>query len=91
MRFAQTPFPRPSAAIVGAAFIYLSGSAWMLSYTLTDEPRTLLWLAVVASRRRSPMRSRRGTVRGRSRMEASGERAEAFGVGEDDVARLRSE
>jgi basic amino acid/polyamine antiporter, APA family len=48
LRFAPTPFLRPSAGVVGAGVIYLLGSAWMLWYTLTDDPRALLWLAVVA-------------------------------------------
>jgi APA family basic amino acid/polyamine antiporter len=39
--------PRPSAPVVVAALVFLSGSVWMLWYTLTDDPRTLLWLAVV--------------------------------------------
>jgi amino acid transporter len=47
LRFVVTPFARPSAGVVVAAVVYLSGSAWMLWYTLTDDPRSLLWLAVV--------------------------------------------
>ncbi len=48
LRFGRTPFPRPSPLVMVAAIVYLAGSAWMLWYTLTDDPRTLLWLAVVA-------------------------------------------
>jgi APA family basic amino acid/polyamine antiporter len=47
LRFGRTPFPRPSAGVMAAAFIYLAGAAWMLWFTLADDPRTLLWLAVV--------------------------------------------
>jgi APA family basic amino acid/polyamine antiporter len=47
LRFARTPLPRPSAGVLAAAAVYLAGSAWMLWYTLADEPRALLWLAVV--------------------------------------------
>ena len=48
LRFGRTRFPRPSLVVVAAALVYLAGSAWMLWYTLTDDPRALLWLAVVA-------------------------------------------
>jgi amino acid transporter len=48
LRFGRTPFPRPSLSLVAAAIVYLAGSAWMLWYTLTEDPRALLWLAVVA-------------------------------------------
>ena len=48
LRFGRTPFPRPSLSVVAAAIVYLAGSAWMLWYTLTEDPRALLWLAVVA-------------------------------------------
>ena len=48
LRFGRTPFPRPPAAVIAAAIVYLTGSAWMLWYTLSDDPRALLWLAVVA-------------------------------------------
>ena len=48
LRWGGTRFPRPSLVLVGAAIVYLTGSAWMLWYTLTDDPRALLWLAVVA-------------------------------------------
>ena len=47
LRFGRTPFPRPSGAVIAAAIVYLTGSAWMLWYTLSDDPRALLWLAVV--------------------------------------------
>jgi len=47
LRWRRTQFPRPSVAVVVAAITYLTGSAWMLWYTLTDDPRALLWLAVV--------------------------------------------
>ena len=48
LRFGRTQFSRPSPAVVGAAIVYLAGAAWMLWYTLADDPRALLWLAVVA-------------------------------------------
>jgi len=48
LRFGRTQFPPPSVVVVGAAIVYLSGAAWMLCYTLTDDSRALLWLAVVA-------------------------------------------
>lgn len=47
LRFAATPFARPSVGVMNAAVVYLGGAAWMLWYTLNDDPRTLLWLAVV--------------------------------------------
>jgi APA family basic amino acid/polyamine antiporter len=47
LRFGRLPLPRPSGGVMAAAAVYLVGSAWMLWYTLTDDPRTLLWLAVV--------------------------------------------
>ena len=47
LRFARTQFSRPSTVVVAAAIVYLTGSGWMLWYTLTDDPRALLWLAVV--------------------------------------------
>ena len=47
LRFGHTPYPRPPAAVIAAAIVYLAGSAWMLWYTLSDDPRALLWLAVV--------------------------------------------
>ena len=48
LRFGRTEFPRPAPIVVVAAIVYLTGSGWMLWYTLTDDPRALLWLAVVA-------------------------------------------
>jgi APA family basic amino acid/polyamine antiporter len=47
LRFGRTPFPRPSAGVMAAAFIYLAGAGWMLWFTLADDPSALLWLAVV--------------------------------------------
>jgi basic amino acid/polyamine antiporter, APA family len=47
LRFGRTPFPRPSATVLAAAIVYLAGAGWMLWYTLSDDPRALLWLAVV--------------------------------------------
>ncbi len=38
---------RPSWLVVGAAIVYLGGSTWMLFFTLTEAPRTLIWLAAV--------------------------------------------
>ena len=48
LRFGRTEFRPPSPLVMVAAMVYLAGSAWMLWYTLTDDPRALLWLAVVA-------------------------------------------
>ena len=48
LRFGRPPFPRPSPSVVAAAIVYLAGAAWMLWYTLAEDPRALLWLAVVA-------------------------------------------
>jgi basic amino acid/polyamine antiporter, APA family len=48
LRFGQTRFPRPSGLVIAAAIVYLAGSGWMLWYTLSDDPRALLWLAVAA-------------------------------------------
>ena len=39
---------RPSWPLVGAALVYLIGSGWMLYFTLTEAPHTLIWLAAVA-------------------------------------------
>lgn len=47
LRFGKTPHPRPSLLVLGCAAIYVLGSVWMLWFTLTEAPRTLLWLAVV--------------------------------------------
>jgi APA family basic amino acid/polyamine antiporter len=47
LRWGRTPFCRPSVTVVSAAIVYLTGSAWMLWYTLGDDPRALLWLTVV--------------------------------------------
>ena len=47
LRFTRTEFPRPSAFVMACALVYVGGSAWMLWFTLTEAPRTLIWLAVV--------------------------------------------
>jgi APA family basic amino acid/polyamine antiporter len=47
LRFGSGPWPRPSAVVIAAAFAYVVGSAWILWYTITEAPRTLLWLAIV--------------------------------------------
>lgn len=49
LRFGHTPHPRPSLLVLACAAIYLFGSVWMLWFTLTEAPRTLLWLAVVVA------------------------------------------
>lgn len=49
LRFSPQVAVRPSWWVVGAAMIYLGGSAWMLWFTLTEAPRTLIWLAVVTA------------------------------------------
>ena len=48
LRWGRTRLRRPSLVVVAAAIVYLTGSAWMLWYTLSDDPRALLWLAAVA-------------------------------------------
>jgi APA family basic amino acid/polyamine antiporter len=49
LRFGHTPHPRPSPLVLACAAIYVAGSIWMLWFTLTEAPRTLLWLAVVVA------------------------------------------
>jgi APA family basic amino acid/polyamine antiporter len=49
LRFTAPAAARPSWLVVGAALVYLAGSAWMLYFTLTEAPRTLIWLAVVTA------------------------------------------
>jgi len=48
LRFTRRQVVRPSWPLVSAALIYLIGSGWMLYFTLTEAPHTLIWLAVVA-------------------------------------------
>ena len=47
LRFTRTEFPRPSLFVMACALVYVGGSVWMLWFTLTEAPRTLIWLAVV--------------------------------------------
>jgi amino acid transporter len=47
LRFGRTGLPRPPALVMACAAIYIAGSVWMLWFTLTETPRTLLWLSVV--------------------------------------------
>jgi amino acid transporter len=47
LRFGRTNLPRPSWLVMSCAVIYVAGSLWMLWYTLTETPRTLVWMAVV--------------------------------------------
>jgi len=49
LRFGRTRYPRPSLLVLACAGIYVAGSIWMLWFTLTESPRTLLWLAVVTA------------------------------------------
>jgi amino acid transporter len=49
LRFGRTTRARPSWFVMACAFIYVCGSIWMLWFTLTEAPRTLLWLAVVTA------------------------------------------
>lgn len=52
LRFAKRrpdALPRPLWRAVAAAVVYLAGSFWMLWFTLTEAPRTLLWLVVVGA------------------------------------------
>ena len=47
LRFRQTAFPRPSSFVVACALAYVAGSSWILWYSLTDAPFTLVWIAFV--------------------------------------------
>lgn len=38
---------RPSSLVMICALVYVAGSVWILWFTLTEAPRTLLWLAIV--------------------------------------------
>ncbi|MES1158238.1 MAG: amino acid permease [Haliangium ochraceum] len=49
LRFGRLPYPRPSLLVLVCALIYVAGSIWMLWFTLTETPRTLLWLAIVTA------------------------------------------
>lgn len=49
LRFGRTPYPRPSWFVLGCAAVYVAGSGWMLWFTLTEAPRTLLWLTAVTA------------------------------------------
>jgi APA family basic amino acid/polyamine antiporter len=50
LRWSRTlGLPRPSAAVLVSAVIYIGSSAWMLWYALAEAPFTLLWLALVAA------------------------------------------
>lgn len=49
LRFGRTPFSRPSAFVMLCALVYIAGSVWMLWFTLAEDPRTLLWLAIVTA------------------------------------------
>lgn len=52
LRFARRgpdALPRPPWTAIGAAVVYLAGSAWMLWFTLTEAPHTLIWLGVVGA------------------------------------------
>ena len=49
LRFTRTAYARPSLFVVLCALVYTTGSAWMLWFTLTESPRTLIWLAVVTA------------------------------------------
>ncbi|HEY4183471.1 MAG TPA: amino acid permease [Polyangia bacterium] len=49
LRFSRRDLVRPSWFVVGAAVVYLAGSGWMLYFTLTDAPHTLIWLGVVSA------------------------------------------
>jgi APA family basic amino acid/polyamine antiporter len=46
-RSSHRPLPRPTVGLVAAASVYLIGSAWMLWFSFTDEPGSLLWIVVV--------------------------------------------
>jgi APA family basic amino acid/polyamine antiporter len=45
----KTTVERPSFFVMACALVYVAGSAWMLWFSLTESPRTLLWLAVVTA------------------------------------------
>ena len=40
---------RPSSLVMICALVYVAGSVWILWFTLTEAPRTLLWLAIVTA------------------------------------------
>jgi APA family basic amino acid/polyamine antiporter len=47
LRFGTGPWRRPPATVLGAALLYVGLSAWILWFTISEAPRTLLWLTVV--------------------------------------------
>jgi amino acid transporter len=49
LRFGRISHARPSPLVLACAAVYVTGSIWMLWFTLTEAPRTLLWLAVVTA------------------------------------------
>ncbi|MEO5770158.1 MAG: amino acid permease, partial [Polyangia bacterium] len=49
LRFGRTTLERPSLFVMACALVYVAGAAWMLWFSLTESPRTLLWLAVVTA------------------------------------------
>lgn len=49
LRFRRTPYGRPSAFVVACALAYVAGSIWILWFSLTEGPFTLVWLAVVTA------------------------------------------
>ncbi|MBC8133702.1 MAG: hypothetical protein H7X95_12030 [Deltaproteobacteria bacterium] len=49
LRFLATTEARPTLFVMACALVYVAGSVWMLWFTLTEAPRTLLWLAIVTA------------------------------------------
>jgi APA family basic amino acid/polyamine antiporter len=59
VRLRSAPETRPSWWVLAAGLLYVSGSGWILWFTLTEAPRTLLWLAVVTATAAGAYRYRR--------------------------------
>jgi APA family basic amino acid/polyamine antiporter len=49
LRFRRSAFPPPSLFVVACALAYTAGSCWILWFSLTEAPFTLVWLAVVTA------------------------------------------
>lgn len=49
LRFRRSPYPPPSGFVVACAIGYTAGSGWILWFSLTESPRTLLWFGFVTA------------------------------------------
>jgi APA family basic amino acid/polyamine antiporter len=49
LRFRRTRYGTPSGFVVACALAYVAGSVWILWFSLTEGPFTLVWLAVVTA------------------------------------------